>query len=74
MLLPDMQEVIIMSNSCDACGYRNAEVKGGGGVSEKGQRLTLKVEHQDDLRWFETSESSSCSWSIYISNVSDIYM
>lgn len=30
--IPFFKEVLIMSNSCDSCGYRNAEVKSGGGV------------------------------------------
>eukprot|EP00884_Botryococcus_braunii_P018349 jgi/Botrbrau1/5198/Bobra.0172s0066.1 len=39
-----------MSDSCDTCGYRNAELKGGGGIPPKGRRITLRVEKDEDLR------------------------
>ena len=32
-----------MSNSCDACGYRDSEVKPGGGFSKTGRSITLQV-------------------------------
>ena len=39
-----------MCNSCDACGYKNSEVKGAGGISPQGRRIKLHVQEQDDLR------------------------
>jgi len=45
-----VQEVVIMSNACDTCGYRSSDIKAGGGVSEKGTNITLAVSEQDDLR------------------------
>ena len=45
-----VQDVILMSDSCDLCGYKNAELKGGGGVSDYGRRITLCVSEPDDLR------------------------
>ena len=36
-------QVIIMSNACDVCGYRNSEVKPGGGFSERGTQITVQV-------------------------------
>ena len=39
-----------MSNSCDTCGYRNAEVKAGGGISEQGSTATLAVQEEADLQ------------------------
>lgn len=48
--IPFFKEVILMADSCDACGYKNAEVKGGGGIPEKGRRLELKVTTPGDLR------------------------
>ena len=39
-----------MSDACDGCGYRNSEVKGGGGVPPKGRRIELRVEKAEDLR------------------------
>ena len=41
--IPFFKEVIIMSNACDVCGYRNSEVKPGGGFSDKGRNITLQV-------------------------------
>lgn len=38
-----------MSTNCDKCGYRDNEVKSGSAISEKGKRITLKVEDKDDL-------------------------
>ena len=38
-----------MSFSCASCGYRNAEVKGGGAVPLKGCRATLKCVDEGDL-------------------------
>lgn len=45
-----LQEVVIMSNACDLCGYRSSDIKAGGGVSEKGSHIVLDVSKQDDLR------------------------
>lgn len=39
-----------MSDSCDVCGYKSSEMKGGGGISERGRVVTLHVSEQDDLR------------------------
>jgi zinc finger protein len=38
-----------MSTNCDACGYKDNEVKSGSAISDKGKRITLKVEDKDDL-------------------------
>ena len=38
-----------MSFSCAACGYRNAEVKGGGAVPLRGCRATLTCVDEGDL-------------------------
>ena len=38
-----------MSTNCDLCGYRDNEVKSGTAISEKGRRITLKVEDREDL-------------------------
>uniref|UniRef100_A0A7S4EAK0 Zinc finger ZPR1-type domain-containing protein n=1 Tax=Pelagomonas calceolata TaxID=35677 RepID=A0A7S4EAK0_9STRA len=47
--IPYFKECVIMSFSCAACGYRNAEVKGGGAVPLKGCRATLKCVDEGDL-------------------------
>ena len=41
--IPHFKEVVIMSNSCDACGYRDSEVKPGGGFSDRGRKITLQA-------------------------------
>lgn len=48
--IPFFKDVILMADACDACGYRNAEVKGGGGVPERGRRVTLAVRDPLDLQ------------------------
>ncbi len=38
-----------MSTNCERCGYRDNEVKSGSAISEKGKRITLRVEDREDL-------------------------
>ena len=47
--IPFFKEIIIMAFSCDACGYRNTEIKHGGGISEKATRIVFKIEKEADL-------------------------
>lgn len=47
--IPYFKEAIIMATDCDHCGYKTNEVKGGGGIEDKGRRIILKVENVDDL-------------------------
>lgn len=47
--IPHFKEVVIMATTCDECGYKSNEVKAGGAISEKGKRITLKMEDQEDL-------------------------
>lgn len=47
--IPYFQEVIVMASTCDACGYRNSELKPGGRIPEKGKRITLYVKNVNDL-------------------------
>jgi zinc finger protein len=47
--IPYFKEIIIMSTNCEACGYRDNEVKSSGAISEKGKKITLRVEDMDDL-------------------------
>lgn len=39
-----------MSDSCNVCGFKSSEIKGGGSISDRGRRITLEVKEQDDLR------------------------
>lgn len=47
--VPHFKEVIIMATVCEHCGYRTNDVKTGGEIPEKGQRITLWVERVEDL-------------------------
>ncbi|CAI5499266.1 unnamed protein product [Closterium sp. Naga37s-1] len=47
--IPYFKDVILMSTSCDACGYKNSELKAAGGVAPKGLKITLTVRNQKDL-------------------------
>merc|ERR1712019_38437 len=38
-----------MAFSCEKCGVRSSEVKVGGGISEKGKKMTFRVEKPEDL-------------------------
>lgn len=38
-----------MATNCYACGYRDNEIKSGGAVSDKGKKITLKVEDEEDM-------------------------
>lgn len=50
LIIPNnRQDVLIMSTNCDHCGYRDNEVKSGTAISEKGKRITLRVEDLEDL-------------------------
>lgn len=47
--IPFFKEIIIMAFVCDFCGYRNSEIKEGGGISEKAQRITFELKDPSDL-------------------------
>lgn len=38
-----------MATTCDECGYRTNEVKPGGGIEEKGVKITIRVSSPEDL-------------------------
>jgi zinc finger protein len=38
-----------MAITCDACGLRDSEVKGGAGIEPQGRRITLKLTDPSDL-------------------------
>ena len=40
--IPFFKEIIIMAFMCDICGYRNSEIKEGGGTGEKAKRITCQ--------------------------------
>ena len=47
--IPHFKEIIVMCFQCESCGYKIAEVKGGGGLSEKGRKIILRVQTPEDL-------------------------
>jgi len=47
--IPHFKEVVIMATTCDVCGARTNEVKVGGGISDQGRRITLRVTDPSDL-------------------------
>ncbi|XP_004293742.1 PREDICTED: zinc finger protein ZPR1-like [Fragaria vesca subsp. vesca] len=47
--IPYFQQVIVMASTCDACGYRNSELKPGGRIPDKGKKITLCVKNVKDL-------------------------
>ncbi|CCU74407.1 unnamed protein product [Blumeria hordei] len=58
--IPHFQQVIIMSTVCDHCGYRSNEVKTGGAVPARGQKITLHVRTPTDLAR-DILKSESCA-------------
>ncbi|KAK3839437.1 MAG: ZPR1 zinc-finger domain-containing protein [Linnemannia elongata] len=61
--IPHFKEVIIMSTTCDECGYKSNEVKAGGPVSEFGKRIILKIEDAEDMSR-DILKSETCGLSI----------
>jgi zinc finger protein len=47
--IPYFQDILIMSTNCQHCGYRDNEIKSGSAISEKGKKITLKIEDREDL-------------------------
>eukprot|EP00002_Diphylleia_rotans_P013348 TRINITY_DN2608_c0_g1_i1.p1 TRINITY_DN2608_c0_g1~~TRINITY_DN2608_c0_g1_i1.p1 ORF type:complete len:489 (-),score=114.03 TRINITY_DN2608_c0_g1_i1:144-1610(-) len=47
--IPYFKEVIIMSFTCDFCGFKTNDIKPGGATSDKGLTITLKVSEAKDM-------------------------
>lgn len=47
--IPFFKEIIMMAFVCDHCGYRNSEIKEGGGIGDKAKKITFKVNEEKDL-------------------------
>lgn len=47
--IPYFKDVLILATVCEHCGYRTSDVKTGGEVPDKGNKITLKVEKIVDL-------------------------
>eukprot|EP00752_Nemacystus_decipiens_P011158 g9914.t1 len=48
--IPHFKEVMIMAFDCEACGFKNSEVKGGGAIPPRGTVYTLEAVSKDDFR------------------------
>ena len=57
--IPYFKQVMIMAVVCSRCGYRTNDVKTGGEIPEKGQRIFLQVQTPEDLRR-DILKSESC--------------
>jgi len=47
--IPYFKELIITCFSCNSCGFKSSEVKGGGGISDKGTKITVNILTTKDL-------------------------
>jgi len=47
--IPFFKELIINCFKCEFCGFKEVDIKGGGGISEKAKKITLKVKTIKDL-------------------------
>ncbi|MCJ1472522.1 nucleolar zinc-finger protein [Lambiella insularis] len=47
--IPFFKQVVISAIVCATCGYRTSDVKTGGAIPEKGQRIWLDVQNATDL-------------------------
>lgn len=47
--IPFFKDVVIMATICDSCGHKTNEVKSGGGIEEKGRKITLRVTDPSDM-------------------------
>ncbi|KAL9260748.1 Zinc finger protein ZPR1-like protein [Drosera capensis] len=59
-----------MASTCDSCGYRSSELKPGGRISEKGKRVTVRVENIKDL----SRDVIKDIFSVDVSNDNGIYL
>ncbi|ONH76651.1 Zinc finger protein ZPR1 [Pichia kudriavzevii] len=47
--IPHFKDVVIMSTTCDHCGYKSNEVKTGGEIPPHGTKITLYCDDPEDL-------------------------
>lgn len=58
--IPHFKEVILMATTCDSCGHRTNEIKGGGGIEEKGIEVKHNIKSDADLK-LEAVKSDTCT-------------
>ncbi|RKO99085.1 hypothetical protein CXG81DRAFT_15040 [Caulochytrium protostelioides] len=61
--IPHFKEVIIMATTCEACGFKNNEIKTGGAIVDHGTRIELRMTDGDDLSR-DILKSETCALSI----------
>jgi|LauGreDrversion4_2_1035121.scaffolds.fasta_scaffold682823_1 zinc finger protein len=61
--IPFFKEIIIMAFSCEYCGYRNTEIKHGGGMSDHATKIVFHVKSEKDLNR-DLFKSDSCTLEI----------
>ncbi|XP_015785274.1 zinc finger protein ZPR1 [Tetranychus urticae] len=61
--IPHFKDVILMATNCEACGYKTTEIKSGQGISEKGVKIVLPIEGEEDLKR-DVVRSETCSLTI----------
>jgi zinc finger protein len=61
--IPYFKEVVIMATVCDICGHKTNEVKSGGGIEDKGKKITLRLTDPSDLNR-DVLKSETCSVAI----------
>ena len=47
--IPFFKELIISCFTCNKCTFKHTEVRGGGGIADKGTKITLNVKTPEDL-------------------------
>ena len=47
--IPFFREIVLMSFSCEECGFKNSEIQSAGEIQQRGSRYTFKVETMDDF-------------------------
>ena len=58
--IPHFKEAIIMSVTCEECGYKSNEVKGNGEIESHGTRITLRVESINDMSRHVVKSDTAC--------------
>jgi len=61
--IPYFKEVVIMATVCEVCGHKTNEVKSGGGIEEKGRKITLRITDPSDMSR-DVLKSQTCSLEI----------
>ncbi|KAK1772661.1 ZPR1 zinc-finger domain-containing protein [Phialemonium atrogriseum] len=58
--IPHFRQVVLMSTTCEDCGYKSNDVKTGGEIPDKGRKVSLRVTSQRDLSR-DILKSESCA-------------